>query len=294
MTQLDTPLDTPLDAPLDTRLDAPPDTRLERADTEFDRTTALHATSTPGEFDVELSALWTSLVGVHGGYLTAIATRGAEAVVPDRRARTIATSFLRPAAVGPARLVVQEQRRGRSVSNVTAELRQADRVLISSRITLLADDPAVDWGGPRPLGVAPIDDCVPITPPNPVEHFHRADGVLDPSSLPFTDGPDTTVRGYVRPIEGRTVDAAWLAMICDWFPPPAFVRLTPPIGGISVDMLVHVHRTLPSLGDGWLAGEFGIETSHAGLAVERGRVVTTDGHPVADSVQTRWTIGSPS
>ena len=120
--------------------------------------------------------------------------------------------------------------------------------------------------------------------------FLRADGRLDPSSLPFSDGPDTSVRGYVRPLAGERVDAAWLAMICDWFPPPAFVNVMPPAGGISVDMLTHIHRPSPPTGDdGWLGGWFEIETSHDGLATERGRIVTPDGLAVADSIQTRWT-----
>ena len=283
---------------------APDDPDAADADrTDFERATALASTDDPGTFDVELDAGWASLVGVHGGYLAAIATRAAEATAPDRRARTIATTFHRSGAVGPARVVVEEVRRGRALSNVVAEVRQGDRVLISSRITLLAGAGAaaaggadgevggVDWGAPRPIDVAPVEGCVPIEPGRPVEHFRRADGVLDPRSVPFSGGPDTTLRGHVRPLEDGEVDAAWLAMACDWFPPPAFVRTEPPVGGISVDMLVHVHRTPGRLGGAWLAGEFGIETSHAGLAVERGLLVTADGLPVAESMQTRWTIG---
>lgn len=259
--------------------------------TDFDRTTALSPGDGGGRFVVELSERWASLVGVHGGYLAAIATQGAQAVVPDRRPRTIATTFHRPAQFGAAHLTVDEVRRGRSLSHVVAELHQDGRALVTTRVTMLAESPGVDWGEDRPLDIAPVDSCVPIEPPMHVEHFLRADGRLDPSSIPFTDGPRTETRGYVRPLDDRAIDAPWLAMICDWFPPPAFVRMTPPIGGVSVDMMVHVHRTLPPLGDGWLAGSFGIETSHAGLAVERGRIVTPDGRAVADSVQTRWTIG---
>ena len=53
-------------------------------------------------------------------------------------------------------------------------------------------------------------------------------------------------------------------MATDWFPPPAFVRTEPPIGGMSIDLTVHVHRSgfrLPE--DGWLAGSFEIETAQA-------------------------------
>ncbi|MEZ5297578.1 MAG: thioesterase family protein [Ilumatobacteraceae bacterium] len=160
----------------------------------------------------------------------------------------------------------------------------------TSRCSTIRAGPRRSTGDGRHRCTSPVDECVPIEPPNPVPHFLRADGLLDPSSLPFTDGPDTSVRGYVRPLAGERVDAAWLAMICDWFPPPAFVNVMPPAGGISVDMLTHIHRATPPVGDdGWLAGWFEITSSHGALAAEHGRIVTPDGLAVADSIQTRWT-----
>ena len=63
-----------------------------------------------------------------------------------------------------------------------------------------------------------------------------------------------------------------------------------PIGGMSIDMTVHVHRSGLCLGDeGWLAGSFEIHDSTGGLAVERGRITELDGTVVAESFQTRLT-----
>src|SRR4051812_46579270 len=84
--------------------------------TQFDRTTML--TPDPaqaGRFDVALDVGWSSRRGVFGGYQCAIAVRGAETLVAGREARTLITSFLRPAQVGPAVLTVQEIRRSRSL-----------------------------------------------------------------------------------------------------------------------------------------------------------------------------------
>lgn len=98
------------------------------------------------------------------------------------------------------------------------------------------------------------------------------------------------VRGYLRPLAGDRVDSAWLAMATDWFPPPAFVRLEPPTGGVSIDLTTHVHRPEVALaGDEWLIGSFAVDTSSAGLAVEHGLLATTDGELVAESFQTRLT-----
>ena len=123
-----------------------------------------------------------------------------------------------------------------------------------------------------------------------VSHFERVDGLLDPRSLPFSGGDRAVMRGYLRPLEGRSVDSSWLAMATDWFPPPAFVRLEPPTGGVSIDLTTHIHRPHVALGDDdWLTGAFEIKTSGGGLAVEHGRIAMRDGTLVAESFQTRLT-----
>ena len=123
-----------------------------------------------------------------------------------------------------------------------------------------------------------------------VSHFERVDALLDPASLPFSGGDRAMVQGYLRPLEGRRVDSAWLAMATDWFPPPAFVRLEPPTGGVSIDLTTHIHQPDLLLGDDdWLCARFEIRTSTNGLAVEHGLITTDDGTPVAESLQTRLT-----
>jgi len=262
---------------------------LLEAVSDFDRTTALQPTSRPGEFAAELDAGWSSLVGIHGGYMCALAVRGAEALAVDRKVRTLTTSFLRTGAVGPATLVVREVRRGRSMSTMIADLVQDDRVLLTSRLTLLQRRAGIEWSTPLDLGLPPRQDCVRMDEGR-VSHFQRADGLLDPASLPFSGGDRAMVRGDLRPLDGDRVDSAWLAMATDWFPPPAFVRLEPPTGGVSIDLTTHIHRPEVTLGhDEWLVGSFKVETSSAGLAVERGVLATTDGTLVAESFQTRLT-----
>ena len=107
--------------------------------------------------------------------------------------------------------------------------------------------------------------------------------------MPFA-GDRAHIDSYVRPLERRLVDAAWLVMAADCFPPPAFARAEPPTGGMSIDFTVHVHRSELAPGDdGWLAGSFEIHDSTGGLAVERGRITQLDGTVVAESFQTRLT-----
>lgn len=258
--------------------------------TDFDRTTSVIPTGERGEYSVELDPGWSSLVGTHGGYMCAIAVRGAEAEVPDRPVRTLTTSFLRSGRSGPATLSVHELRRGRSLSTVVADLGQNGELLTRSRLTLLVERTGVEWPTAPPIDLPRPEACVPIDPPTGVAHFGRAEALLDPDSLPFSGGDRAAIRGHVRPLEGRLVDGAWLAMASDWFPPPAFVRLTPPTGGVSVDLTTHIHRPFLVLDeDEWLTGAFEVTVSTGGLAVEHGRLAAPDGTLVAESFHTRFT-----
>jgi acyl-CoA thioesterase len=265
-------------------------TELRTVRSDFDRATTLTPTGDGrGTLSVELDAGWSSLVGVHGGYMCALAVRAANSVVQDRTVRTVTTSFLRTAAVGPALLSVSEVRRGRSMSTVIVDIEQDGRHLLSSRLTALVERTGVEWSAPTPLDLPPVGQCVPVDAAR-VSHFARVDGLLDPGSLPFSGGERAMVQGYLRPLEDRRVDAAWLTMATDWFPPPAFVRLDPPTGGVSVDLTTHIHQPDLLLGDDeWLHARFAIRTSMNGLAVEHGLITTNDGTPVAESLQTRLT-----
>jgi len=265
-------------------------TQLERAVTDFDRTTALIAVEgRPGEFLVDLAGGWSSLVGVHGGYMCAVAVRGAESLASGRLVRTMSTSFLRSGRVGPAVLSVREMRRGRSITTMVAELVQDDQILIGSRLTLMTARSGLEWSERRPLDLPPPADCVPFSPPAHVVNFGRFEMRFDPHRMPF-EGERTHLSGYARPLEARPIDAAWLVMATDCFPPPAFARAEPPTGGVSIDLTIHIHRSGFGLGDdAWLAGSFEIDDSTGGIAVERGRITKMDGTVVAESFQTRLT-----
>src|SRR5262245_36765489 len=104
--------------------------------TEFDRTTTLVADShDPDVLHADLDAGWASLRGIHGGYLAALAVRAVEPRLEERVVRTLSTSFLRPAAIGPARLRVETIRTGRNLTTFAVELEQDERPVSTTRIT---------------------------------------------------------------------------------------------------------------------------------------------------------------
>ncbi len=258
--------------------------------TTFDRTTAITPDhNDPHVVHAMLDAGWSSLRGIHGGYLAAIAVRAAETHLEQRAVRSITMSFLRPAAIGQARLSIAPVRESRNLTTLAVDIGQEGTVAVA-RITATADVEATHWEHPRDLDLYPIEACVPLYPPDRVPHLEQANALLDPRGVPFTHGSEERLGGYVRPLEPRPIDAAWLAMLPDWFPPCSFVVHDPPTGGVSIDYTVHIHRTLATLDqDAWLAARFEAPVSRGGLALEHGIVLGPDGGAVAESFHTRWT-----
>lgn len=241
-------------------------------------------------FEIDLDPSWSSLIGIHGGYMAAVSTRAVELVAERRSVRTVTTSFLRPGRVGSAEVAVETVRNGRSLSTFAVTLSQEGRTLVTSRITAVVPVDGESWETPSPVVLPARADCAPLVPPEGVRHFEQATAVLDPAFTPFGHGPVARVRGYVRPVEARPIDTAWLVMILDWFPPSPFTRNDPPTGGVSIDYTVHVHRTVDALpDDDWLTGSFQADQSTDGLALEHGTIRDPEGRALAESFHTRWT-----
>jgi acyl-coenzyme A thioesterase PaaI-like protein len=263
------------------------------ATTLFDRTIALVPDpAEPGRFAVNLDTAWSSLIGMHGGYLSAVAIRAAQIVAGDRPVRTVTTNFLRPAHAGPAVVVVEEVRRGRSITNLAVTVSQSGKAVVVSQVTAADMVESTRWETIPDLDLPSLEDCVPITPPAGVGHFDHGIAMLDPADLPFSHGPRARVAGYMRPIEPRPIDAPWIGMALDWFPPASFTRIDPPAGGISLSYTIHIHRTLEYLGeDEWLGGVFRADISADGIALEKGMITDPAGRILAESFHTRWTAG---
>jgi hypothetical protein len=261
--------------------------------TVFDATTRLVPDSLhPGQFSIDLDEAWSSLIGMHGGYLAAVAIAAAENVVGDRPIRTVTTSFLRPAFAKPSTVTVDVVRAGRSITNLAVTLTQSAKAVMISQVIAAETSESTSWDTSADLDLLPIEQCVPIAPPDGVGHFAHGVALLDPADLPFSHGPLARVAGYMRPIEPRPIDASWLAMALDWFPPASFTRIDPPAGGISISYTVHVHRTLDRLGDDeWLGGTFRADISAGGIALEKGLIADPTGRILAESFHTRWTAG---
>jgi acyl-CoA thioesterase len=101
--------------------DAPPALFLEQtAVTEVD--------GQPGTYAGFLSDQWNCPLVPHGGVVTAVALRAMAAAldVPEQRLRSVTSVFVAQVRPGDLRIDVEVLRRGRSMSQVSAQIRNAD------------------------------------------------------------------------------------------------------------------------------------------------------------------------
>ena len=259
--------------------------------TTFDAATLVHPNAEdPTRVTATLDASWSSLRGIHGGYIAAIFARATQSVVGQRSLRTVSISFLRVGEPGPVCIGIQMIRAGRSVSIVGLTMHQGGREIAVARATAMSPKVGSSWDNAPRLELIARELCEPLQSPQLVRHFEHCEALLDPAYMPFQVVDEALVRGYFRPRESCQIDAVWLAMALDWFPPAAFTRVPPPTGGISVDYTIHIHRTRAALTpDEWLRAQFQQDCSNDGLALETGTIADTDGTLIAQSFHTRYT-----
>ena len=124
----------------------------------FDRTTGLIPNpAVPGEFSIDLDAAWSSLMGMHGGYLAAVAIAAASKLAGDRPIRTVTTSFLRPALAKPATVSVDVVRAGRSITNLSVNVTQADKVVLISQVIAAEATESTAWDTAAKLDLVPFE-----------------------------------------------------------------------------------------------------------------------------------------
>ncbi|MET9345239.1 thioesterase family protein [Streptomyces termitum] len=228
---------------------------------EFDRDTAV-ALREPGVYDVDLSAGWTIIHAVNGGYLLALLGRALGDHLPHPDPFTVSAHYLTPSVPGPAVIRTETVRTGRTLSTGTASLLQHDedgneveriRVLASyGDLDALTDDVRTSA---VPPAFAPIDQCFSAAD-NPAPAIpgssaiaDRLDLRLDPACVGWALGAPSgkgEMRAWFGLADGREPDPLSLLLAVDALPPTAFELglkgWTP-----TVELTVHV-RCRPAPG----------------------------------------------
>jgi len=234
--------------------------RATVGDSEFDRDTA-PTRRAPGVYDIDLSAGWTILGAVNGGYLLAVLGRALADALPHGDPFTISAHYLTASRPGPAVVRTDVVRTGRTLSTGQASLFQYDdegheveriRVLASyGDLDTLPDDVRT---AAQPPAFPPMEHCFGPEdgPPQAAGTSAIADHLmlkLDPSTLGWALGAPSgkgEMRSWFGLADGRDPDPFSLLLAVDALPPTAFeIGLS---GWVpTVELTVHV-RCRPAPG----------------------------------------------
>ncbi len=170
------------------------------ATSRFERQLILERTDgRPGRYTVAVDEAWNCPLVPHGGLVTAVAARAMEAELdePAQSLRSISAVFAGPVQPGPVEIEVVVLRRGRSISQLGATLRN---IGVEAGLSALAV-----YGADRP-GFEFVDVVMPDAPP--------------PESCPsFRDHPEPEEFlhfNFWDHVEGRAVNGH--APGADWLP----------------------------------------------------------------------------
>ncbi|MFI9174665.1 thioesterase family protein [Streptomyces lincolnensis] len=229
--------------------------RATIGDSEFDRDTAV-VRRAPGVYDIDLSAGWTIISAVNGGYLLAVLGRALADALPHADPFTISAHYLTASHPGPAVVRTDVVRTGRTLSTGQASLFQYDdqgreieriRVLASyGDLDALPDDVRTTA---KPPAIPPMDQCFgPEDAPGPIDGSSaitdRLMLKLDPSTLGWALGAPSgkgEMRSWFGLADGRDADPFSLLLAVDALPPTAF-ELGLKGWVPTVELTVHVRR----------------------------------------------------
>ncbi|MFF8907663.1 thioesterase family protein [Streptomyces olivaceoviridis] len=247
---------------------APSPSRALIGDSEFDRDTAVTRRE-PGVYDIDLSADWTIISAVNGGYLLAVLGRALADTLPHPDPFSVTAHYLTASRPGPAVVRTETVRTGRTLSTGQASLFQYDdegneveriRVLASyGDLATLPDDVRTTA---TPPAMPPLEQCFgsadaasgtrPPSGGSPVEGSSAiADRLmlkLDPATLGWALGSPSgkgEMRAWFGLADGRDADPLSLLLAVDALPPTAF-ELGLKGWVPTVELTVHVrHRPAP-------------------------------------------------
>ncbi|TDC58094.1 thioesterase family protein [Actinomadura sp. KC345] len=223
-----------------------------------------------GRYEIVLDGGYAIGEALNGGYLMAVLARAAVDASPHAHPVSTATNFHRVAKAGPAEVIVEPRKEGRTAAASRVALVQNGRTAIDALITTGTLDAAAepDWSGEAPPAIPPLEECSDLHPPAGRGFADQVDMRFDRSTMGWLDGQPTgrpEVRGWFRHRDEYAIDAYSLALAVDALPPVALnlgakgwaptVELTWHMRAVPVPGWLAVHGTGRLLADGWFDEE---------------------------------------
>lgn len=245
-------------------------------------------------FRGHVSAAWHTPRGANGGYLAALVLRAVMACEPDpeRSPRSLTLHYLRPPVEGDVTVSVAVERRGRSLTTLSARMEQDGRLCVLALAALSRDfRSSLTYAAAMPQVPAPDRLVVPDHERlPPLAHRFATQGAV--GFAPFAGGDEALTGGWIAfaDDEPSPLDAPALAMLSDaWLPAP-FVLVQEPVGAPTIDLTIHFRARSEGLTGPALA-VFRSSTSAEGFFEEDGELWSEDGTLLAQSRQLALMLG---
>jgi hypothetical protein len=244
----------------------------------------------PGFHLVNVDPTWAIGDVPNGGYLLALILRAVLAESSYPHPVSTNAHFITPPLPGPAEVTVDVIRTGRTIETLRASLSQQGTPRVATIVTTstLSRTSPVEWVGPPPEPVAPVDDCIPAVVDLPdgthVSLLEHVDLRLDPQTLGWFSGRPAgqlSMRGHVRLADGTQPDPVVLALAVDSLPPTVFGLGR--LGWAPTVELSVLTRSLPA--PGWLTVHLRGRLVRDGWFDEEAEVYDAEGALVAQSRQ---------
>jgi acyl-CoA thioesterase len=259
--------------------------------------TALQRTD-DGRYVARFAPTWASMLGIHGGYVAAVAASAIERSIdePARALRSLTTQFLRPPSAGEAVITVETVAAGRSMTFAKATVHQNDKPVLMATATagharggLEFDElprATSDRPGSHGPGAAPRFTGAELSP-----HLAQLDLRMEPGVTLFSVGPIARMAGWIRPLDvTERVTIPWLVCAADFMPPSMVTRTDRPVQAASIDYSIQFLCAEPASAvpvGGFVHGEMRCSISADGFSVEDGIFRSPDGRVLATSRQLR-------
>ncbi len=248
-----------------------------------------------GRYRGHVDEAWTSLQGVHGGVVAALALTAAERTLHEagadsgRALRSATLGYVAGNSIGELAIDVDVVRHGRSLVTTHARTSQQHKTTTVARF-----HHSPPWEGMTYSDAPPMPDRPPTTVqlhrPGAHSHINNVDTHLHPETQLLGGADRAEWIAWSRPLHGSRFDAAWLLMFGDYFPPAVFAKATTRQRAVTIEYSMQIHSAVGrwDLGEnGYLTARMHAFHSHEGFAVEDGWIYLPDGELLATTRQTR-------
>ncbi|XVQ10180.1 thioesterase family protein [Spirillospora sp. CA-255316] len=246
-----------------------------------------------GRYAVDLDGGFAIGQALNGGYLLAVLARAAVDVSPHAHPISTAAAFLRMTKAGPAEVLVDTRKSGRTAATSRVALVRDGETLVEALITTGTLEPDIEpaWAGAPPApALPPREECLGSTNPDSGRGFaDQVDMRFDPGTMGWLDGQPSgrpEIRAWFEFADPYDPDPYALAVAVDALPPVSLnlgtrgwaptVELTWHMRAVPAPGPLALHGNGRLMAGGWFDEEVEVWDS-AGRLVAQGRQIARAG-----------------